>query len=108
MCCAHAKKEMEKFEGIYLNLSKKPGQCRVHSSGLGWKLKDQEDTFTLGGDKITGAQWSRAAKGHEVKIFSPTLGITQLDGFDQEVRKPNLTAQKVAEGPRTSIALPRP
>jgi structure-specific recognition protein 1 len=77
---------MESFEGIYLDLSKQPGKCKIAESGLGWKPSGSGDTFTLDGTNIARAQWSRAARGYEVKILSRSLGVIQLDGFDQEVR----------------------
>ena len=78
---------MESFEGIYLDISKQSGKCRIAETGLGWKPSGGGDTFTLDGTNIAGAQWSRAARGYEVKIISRTLGVIQLDGFDHEVRK---------------------
>ncbi len=77
---------MESFERIYLDLSKQPGKCRIAETGLGWKPSGGGDTFTLDASNIGNAQWSRAAKGYELKIVSPAKGIIQLDGFDQEVR----------------------
>ena len=77
---------MESFEGIYLDLSNQPGKCRIAESGLGWKPSGGGETFTLDGGNIGGAQWSRAARGFELKILSRTSGIIQLDGFVQEVR----------------------
>ena len=77
---------MESFEGIHLDLSKLPGKCRIAESGLGWKPSGGGDTFTLSGNDISSAQWSRAARGYELKISSRNSGIIQLDGFDQEVR----------------------
>ena len=77
---------MESFEGIHLDLSKQPGKCRIAESGLGWKPSGGGETFTLDGSDITGAQWSRAARGYELKISSRKAGVIQLDGFDQEVR----------------------
>lgn len=76
---------MENFDSIYLDLSKKPGKCRIAETGLGWKPSGGGDTFTLDASNITAAQWSRAAKGYEVKILSRNAGVIQLDGFDQEV-----------------------
>ena len=76
---------MESFEGIYLDLSKQPGKSRIAESGLGWKPSGGGETFTLDGNNIGGAQWSRAARGFELKILSRTSGVIQLDGFDQEV-----------------------
>ena len=76
---------MESFEGIYLDLSKQPGKCRIAESGLGWKPSGGGETFTLDGGTIGGAQWSRAARGFELKILSRTSGVIQLDGFEQEV-----------------------
>ena len=52
---------------------------------MGWRPSDGGDTFTLDGSDITGAQWSRASKGYELKLLSPRAGIIQLDGFEQEV-----------------------
>ena len=77
---------MESFEGIHLDLSKQPGKCRFAESGLGWKPSGGGETFTLDGSDIAGAQWSRAARGYELKISSRKSGVIQLDGFDQEVR----------------------
>lgn len=77
---------MESFEGIYLDLSKQSGKCRIAESGLGWKPSGGGETFTLDSSNIGPAQWSRAARGFELKILSRTLGVIQLDGFDPEVR----------------------
>ena len=77
---------MESFERIYLDLSKQPGKCRVAETGLGWKPSGGGDTFTLDASNITAAQWSRAAKGYELRIWPRNTGVIQLDGFDQEVR----------------------
>ena len=78
---------METFEGIHLDISKQPGKCRIAESGLGWKPSGGGDTFTLDNSNIGGAQWSRAARGYELKILSRESGIIQLDGFDTEVSR---------------------
>lgn len=75
---------MENFENIYLDISKQPGKCRIADSGLGWKPAGG-GAFTLDSSNIGSAQWSRAARGYELKILSRTSGIIQLDGFEQEV-----------------------
>lgn len=75
---------MESFDNIYLDLSKQPGKCKLAESGLGWKPSGGGDTFTLDSSNIGAAQWSRAAKGFELKILSRSSGVIQLDGFDQE------------------------
>ncbi|KAF2155883.1 SSrecog-domain-containing protein [Myriangium duriaei CBS 260.36] len=72
---------METFENIFLDLSKQSGRCRFAESGLGWKPAGGGDTFTLDKAEIVSAQWSRAAKGQEVKIVSRNHGVIQLDGF---------------------------
>ena len=77
---------MESFERIHLDLSKQPGKCRIAETGLGWKPSGAGETFTLDANNISNAQWSRAAKGFELKIFTRTNEVIQLDGFDQEVR----------------------
>lgn len=79
---------MEAFERIYLDLSKQPGKCRLAEAGLGWKPSGGGDTFTLDTNNLGSAQWSRAARGYELKIMSRTSGVVQLDGFEQEVRPP--------------------
>jgi FACT complex subunit SSRP1/POB3 len=75
----------ESFDNIYLDLSKESGKCRFAETGFGWKPSGGGDTFTLDHANIGGAQWSRAAKGYEVKILLRNSGIVQLDGFAQEV-----------------------
>ena len=78
---------MESFERIYLDLSKQPGKCRIAETGLGWKPSGGGETWTQDKEGITGAHWSRAARGYELKLLSRNHGIIQLDGFDQEVRR---------------------
>ncbi|EED16982.1 structure-specific recognition protein, putative [Talaromyces stipitatus ATCC 10500] len=75
---------MESFDNIYLDLSKQSGKCKLAESGMGWRPSGGGDTFTLDSSNIGAAQWSRAAKGFELKILSRTSGVIQLDGFDQE------------------------
>ncbi|KAL9094078.1 MAG: hypothetical protein Q9165_003748 [Trypethelium subeluteriae] len=77
----------ESFDNIYLDLSKQSGKCRFADSGLGWKPSGGGDTFTLDGSNIGSAQWSRAARGFELKVLTRSGGTTeiiQLDGFQQE------------------------
>jgi structure-specific recognition protein 1 len=81
--------DRESFDNIYLDLSKQHGKCRLADSGLGWKPTGGGDTFTLDGNNIASAQWSRAARGYELKVLTRNTGkteIIQLDGFQQEVR----------------------
>lgn len=73
----------EAFNEIYLNLSRKPGATRFSDSGFGWKPANGE-TYTCDQSQIIQAQWSRAARGYEVKILSRNDGVIQLDGFKQE------------------------
>ena len=75
----------ESFDNIYLDLSRETGKCRFAENGLGWKPAGGGDTFTLDSSNIGGAQWSRAARGYEVKILQRNSGVIQLDGFQQEV-----------------------
>ncbi|GMF70019.1 unnamed protein product [Aspergillus oryzae] len=77
----------ESFDNIYLDLSKQPGKCKLAESGLGWKPSGGGETFTLDSSNVGAAQWSRAAKGFELKILSRSSGVIQLDGFDQEAFK---------------------
>ncbi|KAJ3463932.1 hypothetical protein MRS44_008718 [Fusarium solani] len=76
---------IESFDNIYLDLSKESGKCRFAETGFGWKPASGGDTFTLDHSNIASAQWSRAAKGYEIKILQrANSGIIQLDGFQQE------------------------
>lgn len=77
---------MESFDNIYLDLSKENGKCRFSEAGLGWKPAGGGDAVTLEASNIAGAQWSRAAKGYEVKILLRSSDVLQLDGFQEEVR----------------------
>ncbi|KAF2837892.1 SSrecog-domain-containing protein [Patellaria atrata CBS 101060] len=74
---------METFDEIYLDLSKQPGKCRFVETGLGWKLGNG-DPFTLDAAEFTQAQWSRASRGYEIKVYSRNNAVVQLDGFQQE------------------------
>ncbi|KAF2093668.1 SSrecog-domain-containing protein [Rhizodiscina lignyota] len=89
MAKSNAKKHVdtglrETFESIYLDLSKEPGRCRFADSGLGWKPSGGGDTFTLDKNSIASAQWSRASKGHEIKVLTRNGDVVQLDGFKEE------------------------
>lgn len=75
---------IESFDNIYLDLSKESGKCRFAENGLGYKPANGGDTFTLDASQIGSAQWSRAARGFELRIMSRSSGIIQLDGFTQE------------------------
>ncbi|GAO18209.1 uncharacterized protein UV8b_06297 [Ustilaginoidea virens] len=75
---------IESFDSIYLDLSKESGKCRFAETGFGWKPSNGGDTFTLDQSNIGGAQWSRAAKGYEIRILQRNSGIIQLDGFQHE------------------------
>ncbi|ORY69803.1 uncharacterized protein BCR38DRAFT_92977 [Pseudomassariella vexata] len=75
---------MESFDNIYLDLSKDSGKCRFAENGLGWKPSGSSNTFTLDAGDIASAQWSRAAKGYEVKILKRSSEIVHLDGFQEE------------------------
>ncbi|KAK2070251.1 hypothetical protein P8C59_004763 [Phyllachora maydis] len=75
---------IENFENIYLDLSKQPGKCRFAENGMGWKPAGGGEAFTLDASNIGGAQWSRAARGYEVKVLQRNSGLVQLDGFQQE------------------------
>ena len=78
----------ESFDNIHLDLSKQAGKCRFADSGLGWKASGGGETFTLEKENITSAQWSRAARGFELKVLSRAGDVIQLDGFQQEVLEP--------------------
>ncbi|KAK7918155.1 hypothetical protein PG985_010029 [Apiospora marii] len=72
---------IESFDNIYLDLSKEAGKCRFAENGLGWKPSAGGNTFTLDRGDIASVQWSRAAKGFELKILKRSSEVIQLDGF---------------------------
>lgn len=76
---------IESFDNIYLDLSKEGGKCRFAETGLGWKPSGGGETFMLDSSNIGASQWSRAAKGYEVKIQKRNSSdVVQLDGFQLE------------------------
>lgn len=77
-------KRSESFDNIYLDLSRDDGKCRFAKDGFGWKPSHGGDTFTLDGAQIGHAQWSRAARGYELKILDRTSRVIQLHGFQQD------------------------
>jgi len=50
---------------------------------LGWKPAGGQ-TFTLDKAEFQSAQFSRAARGFELKIYARNAGVVQLDGFKQD------------------------
>ncbi|KXJ94634.1 hypothetical protein Micbo1qcDRAFT_132652, partial [Microdochium bolleyi] len=74
----------ETFDNIFLDLSKESGKCRFAENGLGWKPSAGGNTWTLDSGDIASAQWSRAAKGYEVKVLKRSSEVVHLDGFQQE------------------------
>ncbi|KAK3114458.1 FACT complex subunit, partial [Teratosphaeriaceae sp. CCFEE 6253] len=53
---------------------------------MGWKPSggSSDNTFTLDKTEMISAQWSRAAKGYELKVIARNAGVVQLDGFRQD------------------------
>jgi len=78
--------DRESFDDIYLDLSKQPGKCRIAETGLGWKPAGGQ-SFTLTKDDLLSAQWSRASRGYELKIYTrkSDAPVVQLDGYRQDV-----------------------
>lgn len=85
------RKAIEEFSGIYLDLSKQPGKVKFAEAGLAWKPTGGaggEGSFARDGQQFFQCQWSRGARGHEVKILLRDSGLIQLDGFEAEVSLP--------------------
>ncbi|KAI4240809.1 MAG: hypothetical protein L6R40_004923 [Gallowayella cf. fulva] len=81
------RKAIEEFSGIYLDLSKQPGKVKFAEAGLAWKPTGGaggEGSFARDGQQFFQCQWSRGARGHEVKILLRDSGLIQLDGFEAE------------------------
>lgn len=83
-------------------MGKQPGKCKFAESGLGWKPSGGSEAFTVESGQIGSAQWSRAAKGYELKIYTRDNAVIQLDGFEQEVCGYNHTGQTVLTVSRIS------
>ncbi|CAZ85979.1 unnamed protein product [Tuber melanosporum] len=73
--------DIETFENIFLDLSRTPGRFRFAPSGMGWRPTTGE-IWKMANTELSTAQWSRAARGYELKLFTRTMGIVQLDGFE--------------------------
>jgi structure-specific recognition protein 1 len=86
----------ESFENIYLDLSKQPGKCRFAADGIGWKPNAGGDAWTLGQEEIVQGLWSRASRGHELKMYTRASGVVQLDGFKEDVRPPYSDVEKTS------------
>ncbi|KAL8860232.1 MAG: hypothetical protein Q9178_003203 [Gyalolechia marmorata] len=80
------RKTVEEFNGIYLDLSKQPGKVKFAEAGLAWRPTGGTggENFALDGQQFFQCQWSRGARGHEVKILLRDSGLIQLDGFEAE------------------------
>jgi structure-specific recognition protein 1 len=76
---------MESFQNIYLDVSKQPGRLRIADYGMGWKPVSGEGGLSLDPGNFGPCQWSRSARGYEMKVFSRSQGVIQLDGFQQDV-----------------------
>ncbi|CCK70657.1 FACT complex subunit POB3 KNAG_0E04040 [Huiozyma naganishii CBS 8797] len=81
------------FDRIYLNQSKFGGRFRIADSGLGWKpatsggsaaAAQLRQPFLLPATELSAIQWSRGARGYELKINTKNQGVLQLDGFTPE------------------------
>ena len=98
--------KMETFQNIHYDLSKSAGRLRVADSGMGWKGNKSENPLTLESGSFNNAQWSKGARGYEVKIFSRSQGVIYLDGFQEEVQFRSNSLCFAAHSCRISIACP--
>ncbi len=80
-----SKPAVEEFNGIYLDLSKQPGKVKFAEAGLAWRPSAGGENFGRDGQQFSQCQWSRGARGYEVKILLRGSEVIQLDGFDGEV-----------------------
>ncbi|KAG5518621.1 hypothetical protein PMAC_002589 [Pneumocystis sp. 'macacae'] len=76
--------EVIQYDDIHLNQGKISGRLRLASSGLGWKESNSEEPYIVSASDIRKAQWSRAARGFELKLTLRNGGFVQLDGFEDE------------------------
>ncbi len=82
------------FDRIYLDQSRHPGRFRIADSGLGWKVSQSQNSggssvhaapVLVSSTEIVSAQWSKGAKGYEVRVQTKNNKVFQLDGFDLDV-----------------------
>lgn len=103
------RKTVEEFNGIYLDLSKQPGKVKFAEAGLAWRPAGGAggENFALDGQQFTQCQWSRGARGYEVKILLRDSGLIQLDGFEAEVSRlhAHVIRRTITYGFRNLIAL---
>ncbi len=68
------------LDNVYLNLSKSPGQLRIASSGVAYRLLSTKETTTVPASDIKKVQWSRSSRHFEIKLTT-SHGSVQLDGL---------------------------
>ncbi|CCJ29353.1 unnamed protein product [Pneumocystis jirovecii] len=76
--------EVIQYDDIHLNQGEIAGRLRLASSGLGWKESNSEEPYIVSASDIRKAQWSRAARGFELKLTLRNGGFVQLDGFEDD------------------------
>ena len=76
---------MESFQNIHLDISKQVGRLRIADYGMGWKPVSGESGLSLDPSNFGPCQWSRSARGYEMRVMSRSQGVIQLDGFQQDV-----------------------
>lgn len=102
------RKTVEEFNGIYLDLSKQPGKVKFAEAGLAWRpaAGGSGENYALDGQQFVNCQWSRGARGYEVKILLRDSTLVQLDGFEAEVSllRAHVLSMILTSSPRSSIA----
>lgn len=76
---------MEDVKDIYFNVSKEHGKLKCRETGLGWKPSNGGSSVVINAEDIAGAQWSHAAKGCQIKVFTRDSKVILLDGFKEDV-----------------------
>lgn len=72
------------FESIHSGIQSDVGRFRLAPNGIGWKSTGNKTTV-IAADDVKKVSWSRAARGHQVRIVVKDNTIYKFDGFRSEV-----------------------
>lgn len=72
------------FESIHSGIQSDVGRFRLAPNGIGWKSTGNKTTV-IAADDVKKVSWSRAARGHQVRIVVKDNTVYKFDGFRSEV-----------------------
>ncbi|KAJ8654000.1 hypothetical protein O0I10_010336 [Lichtheimia ornata] len=71
------------FESIHSGIQSDVGRFRLAPNGIGWKSTGNKTTV-IAADDVKKVSWSRAARGHQVRIVVKDNTVYKFDGFRSE------------------------